>query len=313
MSNRISKVAQSSTVQEYAFGAAQGAVNILPVANFLAPTCNVASNYFRYWVYDLKNRFKIPDTRRAIGGPATQLKTGGSPVTATLEPFALDYPVDEFEASTDEGVADLINERADITAQLAALDWSGKVIAAALTAAGGGTNLSAATGGMDFVDQIDQKIIAVAKASMCGELCPVKVLVGPTAMRIFKNHSSTKDRFVAGGGDKGRVNPSTEDAMALLMGNPKFRISWITYDAADEGAAAAPTFSLDSQVLIFAGADNPTRVDPSFMKTFRPRNKWMVPGVYTREDGRGDVFKFDWWGLPVVTNSTAVARLNLTA
>ena len=67
---------------------------------------------------------------------------------------------------------------------------------------------------------------------------------------------------------------------------------------------------LDGSVLVFARRPNPTRRDPSFMKTFRLMGKYMVPSSYMRDDGRVEVAKFDWSEDVRVTNSAAVVRLN---
>jgi hypothetical protein len=317
-SNRIAKIAMSSTCREYATGAAQSNTALMAVADFIAPTVNVSTSFFRYWTYDTANRFKIPKTKRAVGGKATQVKTGGVEQSAKLDPHALDYPIDEIEAdASDEDLQDIVNEGSDVTAQLAALDWSKEVIDLALATVGAGTNLSAATAGMDFVDKIDEQIVAVMKAAMCGELCEARVLIGPTAMRRLKNHSSTLGRFVGSGKSDSTARiavPTDEEVMTLFMGKPRFKVSWATYDAAGEGVAAVPTFMLDTAVLIFVCSPAPTRNDPSFMKTFRRRNKWMVPGKYDWEDSRGISLKYDWHGLPKVTNTGGVAvRLNLNA
>lgn len=324
MSTRISKISQSAPVVEYATSAAQDATATLEIANFIAPTVNVTLPNFRYMVYNTQNRFRIPNAERANGGEATQIKTGGTETSGVLKPYALDYPIDEFEtagggdALSDAQIQGIFNDAADVTAQLGALSWATTVTAAALTAAGAGTDLDSTNASLDLVNSLDAGIEAVAKASMCGQLCPVKVIIGTTAMRRLKNHVLVRGRFnngtKGGKGDlaTGGVNPTDVDVMGLLLGNPKTKVSWITYDAADEGATAAPTFALGNQVLIFASADAPSRVDPSFMKTFRLRDMWMKPGRYTRADGRGEVFKMDWYALPVVTNSTAIARYNIT-
>lgn len=307
----------SSKVKEYATGAAQRASEILPVANFLAPTVDVATARFRYTTYSQQNAFRLPDLKRGIGGSAVTLKTGGSETLAELCPFAVDAPLDEFEMALEgDDLDSVIMDRADDVAQLAALNWSNEVISAALTSVGAGTEKSAAASGMDFISEIDEQIVAVMKASRCGSSCPIKVLVGPTAMRRLKNHSTSLTRFIGqtrGGRDPGLSSLTTDQVTSLLMGNPQVQISWITYDSAVEGATASPAFLLDNAVLIFTGADSPTRHDPSFMKTFRLRNKWMTPGIYRSADGRQDVYKFDWYSLPVVTNSAACVRLNLTA
>jgi hypothetical protein len=85
------------------------------------------------------------------------------------------------------------------------------------------------------------------------------------------------------------------------------------YDSAPEGKAAGIEFLLDNTVLIFARKDAPSRRDPSFMKTFRLMNKFMVPGSYMRDDGRVEVAKFDWSEDVKVTNNAACVRLNVAA
>lgn len=314
MSSRIASVGLSSQVREYATGAAQSATRLLPLADFIAPSVPVTTSNFNYPVYSLQNRFRIPDTERAIGGEATQLKTGGVETNGKLKPYALDYPIDEFEesAATDGDIQMLYMDGADITSQVAALAWSKKVIDLTLTAATAGTDLSLATANIDFIDQINSKIIDVVKASQCGELCPIKVVYGPNAMRRLKKNAIARGYAVGSGKQSNAAQIRDEEVLSLLMGNVQSKISWATYDSAAEGATAVPTFMLDNSVLIFTGADTPTRVDPSFMKTFRLRNKWMVPGSYSRDDGRVTVLKFDWYALPVVTNSTCISRLNFT-
>ncbi len=311
MSNRLSSIATSAEVQNYATGAAQGIVSNLRVANFLAPTVTVPSANFNYQSYSLQNAFRIPNAFRGVGGRATQIRTGGTNNAGVLVPYGLDYPLDQAEMNLPpEGLTQLLKNRAEITAQVAGLSWSNKVITDALTAIGSGTNKSAATSGRDYVDDIDEQILAVVKATGAGEMCPVRVLFGPTAFRRMKNHTSVKDRFK--GAKKDIVNPTLDDLMGLLMANAECRISWATYDSAAEGATASNAFMLDTAVLIFCAAETPTTLDPSFMKTFRSMT-WMTSGSYVREDGRGEVAKMDWEALPVVTNSSAAARLNLTA
>jgi hypothetical protein len=83
------------------------------------------------------------------------------------------------------------------------------------------------------------------------------------------------------------------------------------YDATAEGLAESVNFLLDSTVLVFARKEAPSRRDPSFMKTFRLMNRFMVPGSYMRDDGRVEVAKFDWSEDVKVTNSAACVRLNV--
>jgi len=88
---------------------------------------------------------------------------------------------------------------------------------------------------------------------------------------------------------------------------------FMIYDSAPEGKAENVNFLLDTAVLVFARKDAPTRRDPSFMKTFRLMNKFMVPGSYMRDDGRVEVAKFDWSEDVRVINSAACVRMNVSA
>ena len=124
-----------------------------------------------------------------------------------------------------------------------------------------------------------------------------------------------RGRFVVGNGQGkyglGLAVPTEQSASQMFIGTPDVRTSYMIYDSAPEGKAAGIEFLLDNTVLIFARKDAPSRRDPSFMKTFRLMNKFMVPGSYLRDDGRVEVAKFDWSEDVKVTNSTACVRLNV--
>jgi hypothetical protein len=97
----------------------------------------------------------------------------------------------------------------------------------------------------------------------------------------------------------------------MFIGSPDVRTSYMIYDVNPEGKAESISFLLDTAVLIFARKDAPSRRDPSFMKTFRLMNRFMVPGSYMRDDGRVEVAKFDWSEDVKVTNSAACVRYNV--
>ena len=107
--------------------------------------------------------------------------------------------------------------------------------------------------------------------------------------------------------------PTEQSANQLFIGTPEVRTSYMVYDTTPEGKAASMSFVLDTAVLIFARKPNPTRRDPSFMKTFRLMDKYMVPGSYLRDDGRVEVAKFDWSEDVKVVNSAVASRLNISA
>jgi hypothetical protein len=309
---RLSDISASPTLRDFAQGAAQSA--IMPVADFLAPTVSVPVSVGRYKKYTEKNRFRIPNTLRAMGGRATELKFDASDETFNCEPHALDYPVDNLEKLEERGMQDTLREGAVAIAEVAALAHEKTVVDAALASVGAGTAKAWTAGTTDPVKDIDDAILAVIKAAGYGSLMGVGILFGAGAFNVFKNASLVRGRFISGGA-KGGVSLATvteANASQLFLGNNEVRSSYMVYDTTPEGKTASLDFILDGAVLIFARKKNPTRRDPSFMKTFRLMGKFMVPGSYAREDGRAEVAKFDWSEDVKVVNSAACVRLNPT-
>ncbi len=307
--NRLESIAKTDTLTEFAQGAAQESIQ--PVADFLAPTVPVSRTNGRFKIYNEKHRFRIPDTLRAVGGRATELRFEAADGYYNCEPHALDYPVDNLEQFDAAGLQDVLKEGATAVAEVASLSHEKKVLDLALAAVGGGTgkvwNASA-----DPVADMDEAILTVIKNAAYGSLMGVGVLFGAGAWQIFKNADKVRGRFLAGN-SKNSLAVATEDiASQLFISRPTVKCSLMVYDTAPEGLNKNMAFLLDNTVMIFARKANPTTRDPSFMKTFRLMNKWMVPGSYIREDGRVEVAKFDWSEEIRVTNSTAALRFNIT-
>lgn len=308
--NRLSSISSNPTLKEFAQGAAQEAIQ--PVADFIAPTVPVATMNGRYKVYTEKNRFHIPDTLRAMGGRATELRFDATDSAFNCEPHALDYPIDNLERMEADALEDSLREGAVAVAEVAALAHEKKVIDMALAAAGAGTGKTWDSSA-DPVGDVDDQILTVLKAAKYGSLMGIGVLFGATAWKIFKNAANVRARFITGSkSTKSLAVPNEDIASQLFLAQPEVKTSFMVYDSAAEGLAASIGFVLDNSVLIFARKANPTRRDPSFMKTFRLMNKFMVPGSYVREDGRAEVAKFDWSEDVRVTNSAAVVRLNIS-
>jgi len=137
------------------------------------------------------------------------------------------------------------------------------------------------------------------------------VLFGAGAWRLFKNAPNVRGRFVAAG-DYSIPNVTPAEATKLFVGNPEVRTSYMVVDTTKEGLAPSISFLLDTSVLVFARLQNPTRRDPSFMKTFRLMGNYMVPGSYLRDDGRVEVAKFDWSEAVAVTNSSAAQLVTVS-
>jgi hypothetical protein len=129
---------------------------------------------------------------------------------------------------------------------------------------------------------------------------------------LFKNSPFVRSRFWAAGSNA-IPNVSTEMASSLFVGGPKIMVSEIVEDTAGEGLAANYNYLLDNSVLAFVANSNPTRTDPSWIKTFRQTGNWLGPRYYVTEDQRGEVFGFDWAFDVKLTNAGAGTRINFSA
>jgi hypothetical protein len=270
----------------------------------------------RFKCYTEKNRFHIPDTLRTLGGRAAELRFDATDATFNCEPHALDYPVDNLEQLEADGLENMLREGATAVAEVAALSHEKAVIDAALTAVGAGT-AKTWNAGADPIADVDDAVLSVIKAAKYGSLMGVGVLFGATAWKVFKNQDKVRGRFVVGNGrnkgDLGLAVPTEQSASQMFIGTPNVRTSYMIYDVNPEGKAESINFLLDTAVLIFARKEAPSRRDPSFMKTFRLMNEFMVPGSYMRDDGRVEVAKFDWSEDVKVSNAAACVRLNVSA
>jgi len=302
--SKLASITSSPLIREYAQGAAQNMTSA--IADFLAPTVPVGTSVGRFKRYDEKHRFRIPDTRRAIGGDATQLGFTASDKNYNCEPHALDVPVDFLERIEAEDYENLLKEGADMAAEVGALSHEKTVVTTALEALGAGTALSIGAND-DIIDQLDKDILSVIKAAKYGALMGVGILFGAGAWRVVKNHASVKGRFLAGS-KKNFAAPGLVDIGEMLISKADSRVSLLCFDDAAEGIDEDIKFILDGDIIVFARHPSPTRRDPSFMKTFRLRNQWMKPGTWAKPDGRVEFAKFDWSADVQVTNTLAGRR-----
>jgi hypothetical protein len=305
--SKLASISSNETLINFSQGAAKQALS--PVADFLAPTVNTAWSIGRFKKYTSTTPFDLPNTLRNPGERATEIGFDLEDSQFKCEPHAIDFPVDVLEKIELLGVENVMQEAALTCSQIGGLSHEIKVISLALKTLGAGESL--ATGpDDDIIDQIDEKILAVIKAARFGALMNVGLLFGANMWRKVKNHPSVRSRFISANGSK-FANPSVQDFCDMLIAKAEARIGLACYNTAAPGLPTNIEFILDDDLIIFARLERPTRYDPSFMKTFRLANRWMVPGSYMREDGRAEVAKFDWSADPQVTNPDAGFRFKL--
>lgn len=185
--SRLSDLATKATMKAYAQGAAQNAV--APIADFLAPTVEVATPVGEYQAYDDKTRFQIPNTERAPGADAVKLGFGSSPATYNCRHNSLDIPVDIQEQDADEfALQDAIN----MASEVGSLAHEKKVIDLALAAVGAGTDITLSNAGTNLISSFDTAILNILKIAGYGSL----MISGGMRQR-------------GGRGMRGRVEPTT--------------------------------------------------------------------------------------------------------
>lgn len=294
------------TIQEYAQGAARDATSLL--ADFIAPTVPVSKHTGKYKEYDLETRFKIPETLRGLGGSATVLAFDRADKEYNCAPHALDTPLDDIEIEEAEG-EDLLREASDDAAWLAGLAHEKKVVDTALSAAGAASGgvWSDPDGDVDPVAEVNTAIVDVIKAAAGGNI-EVGIVMDPTIMLAFFAHNAVKGYFPG----MEAVAPTLENMQRLFVGRTKAQVSFLVTDTAPVGKSKAVNWLMAAKMLVFARSSNPTRRDPSFMKTFRLRNRWMTVGTYRKPDDRGEVVKLDWSEDVKVTNSPAAKLFTLS-
>jgi len=302
---KLSTLSGRPTVQAYAQGRAREETG--EIADFIAPTVEVVKHTGKYKVYDKETRFKLPETLRGLGGPATRLAFDRTDADFNCAPHALDVPLDDIEIEESEG-ENLLMEAADEAASLGGMAHEKRVIELAVANATVVPNAGTLSNAdFDPVAKWNEVIVSVLLAAGGGSRMEVGIVIDPATMIAFFANKMVKGYFPG----IEAIAPTLENMKRLFVGNTSTKISFLATDTEPKGKAAAMAFALASKVLIFARNPSPTRRDPSFMKTFRVRNRWMAPGSYRKEDDRGEVVKMDWSMDVKETNGEAGKLINI--
>lgn len=314
MAGILSQLTSDPLIRQFAAGLAGELVS--PTADFIAPTVTVASSIGRYKKYFGAESLRIPDTRRGVEGKAAKVSFSAADGTYNCEHHALDFPADMIaRIESEEMGLNLLRQGALVASQIAALSHEDRVITAAIAAAGAATTVNVNT--TDPIDSIDTQVRAVALA--CGGfagIMKVRIVLGLGALQILKNSEKVRSRYVSAGGVASTAIPNISEAQlsSLIITGPEVRTSLAVKDSAKTGAAATDLdWIMENDILVFAASDQTSEFDPSFMKTFRLANQWMVPRAYTSDDGRVEYQGWDWSADVAVSNSGAIKRLTLTA
>lgn len=305
---KLSVLSGRPTIQNYAQAAAQESVG--EIADFIAPTVEVPKHTGKYKKYNKESRFKIPNTFRGIGGQATKVVFDRSDESYNCEPHALDSDLDDIEIEESEG-EDLLKETIDENTALASLAHEKEVVDIALANA---TNVTTGLIGkwsnadVDPVTQLNQQVKRVALAAGYGSIMRIGILLDPDSIISFFANPLVIKRFP--GIDA--IAPTVENLQRLLIGKIESKVSWLAVDTEPKGKTSSLGFLFANKVMIFARLDKPTRRDPSFMKTFRLRNRWMQMSTARKQDERGEIVKLDWSKDVKATNTEAGVIMDIS-
>ena len=315
---RIETLARKHQLNGYINGAVNA--NLVGDAFYLAPMVRTGSLVNTVWSYDQARPFRIPDTKRALGGKAIQVDFGGTSEDITLETHAMDTGID-VQAQTDEEIVMNLQTQVNLAASLASLAHFNSVITAIEAASGLNTatlDISNADAGTGVADALNGYIKTILLA--CGSFSPnvqLRFLWGWNAAQKVLNATSVVNR-VNGGATTGQVAVPTLNTIGNLLLTPgtQHRMCTAISDSGELNAAysvANRSFINDDEILIVAASPNPTRQDPSAFKTLWKGSEGMGSGYYKSEDGRVEYAKFDWAYKVYTANAKAAYKVTVQA
>lgn len=313
---RIEVLARKHNVMNYINGAVNA--NLIGDAFYVAPMVRTGSLVNTVWKYDRNTPFRIPETRRALGGKANRVHFGGTTEDLTLETHALDTGID-VEAQSDEEIVMNLQSQVNLTTQLASLAHYSRVLTlvqAAQTTNTATLDISNADAAAGVADAFNGYLKTVLLS--CGSFAPsvqLRFLWGWNAAQKVLNATSVVNR-VNGGATTGMPAVPTLNTFGNLLMIPgtQHRIcSAIQDTAAQDSSTEARSFVLDDQVLIFASSPNPTKEDPSAFKTFWKGSEGMGTRYYQSEDKRVENFGLDWAYKVYAANEKASYKITVQA
>jgi len=279
------------------------------LADFLAPPVQVSATIGHFKKFDDKNMFQVPDSARAIGGPARRIEFDASDPTYNCKPQALEIAIDDAEREAAGSEDPIIVEQAKtrVLVNAAILSHESKVIAAVkagVSAVSGRGEWSNAA--IDPIDQIDEQIEAIV--TTCGRM-PNRIALGIGAWRKLRANTKVKSR-VAGNA----LSFNLQDFAAVTL-NPsiEIKVGVLAYDTTKFPATKSSANIVGDECFLFYASPTPSTYDPSFAKTFMGGNRGITAVyLYRADSNRSDILALDWSEDIQVIATSCVKRLSIT-
>ena len=302
--SKSSTATVNTALTSFASGVAQDTNSA--IADFIAPRVPVGITDGHYKKFDDKNSFRVYNTERALGGPATRIHMDADDPTFNCAEHALEAAIDDVERRK-AGDFQQALEEAKIREVICSASLSHEIDVITKAKSIDATSKTWGSSA-DPIDDIDQAILDIVTAT---GMMPNGLVMSPGLWKLLKNHKnvvsrqrSTTDKAVDLGGF----------ASMLLNPNIEIKLGILSYDTAKEGKPSSKANILGNDLLVFIRSQNPTRFDPSFMKTFSIGD--VSAGnvtEYRDETCSSDIYKVAWSEQVKVVSSICAKRLTVSA
>lgn len=295
----------------FAYGLMQDRLAAYTLANTLCPIVQVGAATGTYKVYDDRNAFLAPDSKRPLGGPRTNIRMEATDATYSLSPRGYECGLDDYEITLagNRNPMDLAQLKIKTMLSKKATDYAKRAadfVFANLTAASDRGNWSDAS--IDPIDQIDEQLDALS--GVTGSTENVSVVLGVAEWRKVRSNAKVKARL----GITGGIALTREQFVNGLLFPVNLLISPTLATVTKHGQSTVTKARvMAGYCVIVHSQPSPTQDDPSFAKCFST-SPALVEAVreYRAEGNNSTMYPIDWDEDMKVTGSACARLLAIT-
>lgn len=291
----IKSLIQNPELKKYA--AETRANNRNVIAEFLAPTVPVPSNFRFSKEWKADEAPLVVDTRRALGGKSARITVFYPDTLLKSAPHCVEAAIDRsYLEGSDEESLFLLRQALDVIAIESEFGRERAALSKAIATAGEGTDVTwgPSDDPIELIDLRVQELMKQAKCPFAG------VLFGAGAFHSFKHHPIVRGRIKGG--------LSYTECPGLFHNNSRFET---TYGLQKADGTAGFDFVLKDSILIFARTPRPNTSSRDWLKSLENNAVMQVPQLRLDISGRDALVWCAWEQSIERTNEAGVIRLNL--
>lgn len=314
MANFLSNLAYVQELTDYAVGQFNDSKNV--IADFIAPTVQVATPTGYFKKFSNRQAFQAVDTRRALGGAARRLTFDATDGQFNCQPQALETAIDQFLVGDgiDPKVAmNLYQGYTNYLTSVAAVAYETSVfnfVQTQVTAQSGiGTGWTAMTGSTATANplrEIESQVFAMA--TNIGVM-PNRIVFGPNAWLATKYNANTRALFgLANTVSNGQVM----DQLSSLGLETKVAI--VASDANNLGQTTKSNSVIagTNDIWIFYASPAPSIFDRTAVKVFQVGQGFGGMKTYWEDPSNSNIFRMDWSFDIQMASSEAIRRITVS-